>query len=138
MPFSHTFSITSPANTTKPNAKKDPKTLRAGSVIMSARLHVPLGHQAQVPVWLERDGAQVIPTDQTEIKLDDVPDLELLAYPIRVPRETMVALAGYNQDAVNQHTTRLFMTGLYPEEARIARGRTVDFDALRDLNVGRF
>lgn len=133
MPFTHTFKVTINANTTKANAVKDAKTIRGGSVIDELLLHVPLGHQALQPVWFEESGATVIPSDGTEIALDDVSALVLVKdEPLWFPRETTFALAGYNTDTVNAHTTRAIARGRYANEVRRSeRERAFNVEDLR-------
>lgn len=125
MPFTLPVSITVPAPTLEVNAVRANVVLPARSVIDSVKLHVPAGVQATAPVWVELDGAQVIPDAQQgdgEIRLDNVSALELLAAPMAVPRTARLSLVGYN-DGVNPHTTRLLVLGRYRTEVPDAEAR---------------
>lgn len=122
MPFVHTYELVIPANTTFDGRKRISKSLPAGVRLTSVRLHVPAGHQALVPVWVEHRTQKLLPTDGTEYKLDEIPDLELLPKDGYVDLESSGDLdfVGHNSDAVNAHTARLIVSGFYREE----RGRT--------------
>lgn len=119
MPFNIPLSVTIPAGTVEKDAVRSVAArLPARCVVDRLVLHVPSGHQAKVPVWLEVDGAQVLPDPQEgdgEIRLDNVTALELTTAPLAFPRTATLKLAGYNED-VDPHTTRLLVVGRYRTE----------------------
>lgn len=100
--------VVMPANTSKVNAKRDPVVLEKGTRIDAIILHVPAGHQAKAPVWLEVNGSRVFPTNGRELRLDDVAGLRL---PVGLTMSTRaeLALVGYNEDTVDAHTTRVLV-----------------------------
>lgn len=130
MGFNLAMAITCPANTTFANRKRDDKKIPAGSTIDSVVLHVPLGHQAKQPAWFELNGGRLMPSENTEYRMDDVPDLELISAPIRVPFASDFSLVGFNEDLVDAHTTRAFVRGRYARELPFG-ARFVDADYLR-------
>jgi hypothetical protein len=117
VPFTHYYELLVPANTTFANRKrKGGPRLPPGTVIKSIVLYVPPGVQSESPIWWERRGAKILPTDGGEIALDGVNGQELLARSLRLEGSGELELVGYNKDAVNDHTTRAIVVGLYPEE----------------------
>lgn len=116
MPFSLTLELTIPANTPATAPKQDIKGLPGGATIEEIRLHVPAGHQALQPVWFEFAGGKLLPTDNTQFRLDDVSDLPVFVGKYKVPFAGDLALVGYNLDTAFQHTTRAFVRGKYAGE----------------------
>lgn len=117
MPFTYTLKATAPAATAKKDAVRAKVRLPSKCVVDRLVLAVPAGHEGEVPVWVEVNGAQVVPDaeGEGELRLDDS-TIELLAAPLAFGNSAELALAGYNDDAVNAHTTRLLAIGRYRED----------------------
>ncbi|MHB1262021.1 MAG: hypothetical protein ACYC2H_09940 [Thermoplasmatota archaeon] len=118
MPFTFALKAVVPAATLKKDAVRSAKVrLPSKCVVDSLILAVPAGHEGEAPVWVEVNGAQVMPESEGEgeLRLDDA-TLELLAAPLVFGNSAELALAGYNDDAVNAHTTRLLAIGRYRED----------------------
>lgn len=114
-PLFHRLSITVPANTAEEDAIRDTLVLKRPHTITGMLLHVPAGHQAQVPVWFERNEGRWLPSDGEEIRLDDTPEFPVInpeAPEDKVSRRerTEYALVGYNEDA-DQHQTQAYLFG---------------------------
>lgn len=120
MPFTIPLSVTIPAATLEKDAVRSAVVKLPGPCVLDRYVaHVPSGHFALVPWWLEMDRAQVLPDAQTgdgEIRLDNVSALDLMAAPIFVPRTTELQLVGYNEDADDPHTVRGLAIGRYRTE----------------------
>jgi hypothetical protein len=83
-------------------------------------LHIPAGHEAEVPIWFRQDRGTWLPDDGGEIRLDDTSDFGVIEPDDPADFETvgtraMYEVAGYNEDSQNSHELQVYLHGYWGE-----------------------